>query len=50
MRIDKNGNFGLNNEYKGKQLKKLKERINNDSNTRDRNLESIRTFDKSKSK
>ncbi|MBR1425447.1 tetratricopeptide repeat protein [bacterium] len=40
----------LNNEYKGQQLKKLQESINNDSNTRDRNLESIRTFDKSKSK
>ena len=38
----------LNNEYKGQQLKKLQETINDTGNTVDRNIQNIKKFDRSK--
>jgi tetratricopeptide (TPR) repeat protein len=38
----------LNKEYKGQQLKKIQETINNNGNNIDLNIENIRKFDKSK--
>ncbi len=38
----------LNNEYKGQQLKKIQETINDSKNTLDKNMENIRKFDRSK--